>query len=424
MPQTSQLSPPPCAPTLKLVWAGEASAGQRETGAEGEERELSWRERTGSSAEDKASSAWPPEPLSAAVVTGGAQNGTARGGRCVPEVACQLAATSDTTPVSSALDACIVRPLLQTSAWLGRACVLLLTRRYRLSVLLTTLRRYFLGGAGRFLAELVAQLTVQREKDKPGCLPGRALDIALRLADGGEADQDDDLAVEPEAIFGEGDCAQHGVFACDEHVTADACARSAPSPSYGKARWRGRAMQRDEGNGAQGGLRLEPVRAAAELLRVGSLDHLRLSLRVPPPLHTVVGDVEMGRYNDIFLFLLKMKHVAAAIRAMWHGLHLRRSQTRDLASAHNEHRMRLHVYELGGFASALEVYFVTHVVEDCWATLQHDLAQAASVSDLRGAHERYVLAAWRHCLLHPEGEQVSELILAIIALLLRLQVAA
>jgi len=119
-----------------------------------------------------------------------------------------------------------------------------------------------------------------------------------------------------------------------------------------------------------------------------------------------------------------MKHVAAAIRAMWHGLHLRRSQTRDLASAHNEHRMRLHVYELGGFASALEVYFVTHVVEDCWATLQHDLAQAASVSDLRGAHERYVLAAWRHCLLHPEGEQVSELILAIIALLLRLQVAA
>ena len=56
----------------------------------------------------------------------------------------------------------------------------------------------------------------------------------------------------------------------------------------------------------------------------------------------------------------------------------------------------------------------------CWGELLSSLGKAASPSELRAAHEAYLAAATRHCLLHPAGAPTASLISTVLALTLSL----
>ena len=91
-----------------------------------------------------------------------------------------------------------------------------------------------------------------------------------------------------------------------------------------------------------------------------------------------------------------------------------------LEEAHAWHLLRLHVHELRHFVSGVQSHFVAHVCDTCWAGLSDAIEAAATVRELRQAHERYLDAASRHCLLHSIGLPTSSLITAVLALALSL----
>lgn len=75
-------------------------------------------------------------------------------------------------------------------------------------------------------------------------------------------------------------------------------------------------------------------------------DSLRLHLPVPVPLDVVVSPEAMAKYNEVFIFTLKLKRASINARELWQRLQrLRPSahQRADFTAAHQLHSMRLHV---------------------------------------------------------------------------------
>lgn len=68
---------------------------------------------------------------------------------------------------------------------------------------------------------------------------------------------------------------------------------------------------------------------------------------------------------------------------------------------------RLQVHDLVRLVSGLEAYFITFICEDCWVNLQRQIDLADSVMALRAAHEQYISAVCRHCLLDSEVRTTS-----------------
>jgi hypothetical protein len=137
----------------------------------------------------------------------------------------------------------------------------------------------------------------------------------------------------------------------------------------------------------------------------------------------VVDAGALGKYNDVFRFFLTLKRATLCSRGLWHLLHTRRRsacELTDVSASHQLHLMRLHAHELCHFTSTIEAYFVTFACEDCWSRIRTRVASADSIAALRQAHEEYVDAAWRHCLLHPGGASVQELVRAILKLVIAL----
>ena len=67
-----------------------------------------------------------------------------------------------------------------------------------------------------------------------------------------------------------------------------------------------------------------------------------------------------------------------------------------------------------------QAHFVAHVCDSCWEGLCTAIEAASSSAELRRAHEDYLDAAMRHCLLHPTGLPTASLITAVLALTLSL----
>ena len=82
--------------------------------------------------------------------------------------------------------------------------------------------------------------------------------------------------------------------------------------------------------------------------------------------------------------------------------------------------LRLHVRELRHFVGLVHNHFVAGVCEGCWAELLDTLDQARSPVHVRHAHETFVSAATKHCLLHPDGQTAASLLTAVLALALSL----
>ncbi|KAL3915137.1 MAG: hypothetical protein SGPRY_007360, partial [Prymnesium sp.] len=130
------------------------------------------------------------------------------------------------------------------------------------------------------------------------------------------------------------------------------------------------------------GLRLESHSAIAPSVE---FEQMRLHIPILPPLDSIVDAHTVERYNQSFL------------------------PPCDLVIG----ARRLQVHDLVRLVSGLEAYFITFICEDCWVNLQRQIDLADSVMALRAAHEQYISAVCRHCLLDSEELNVSRRISAV-----------
>ena len=176
---------------------------------------------------------------------------------------------------------------------------------------------------------------------------------------------------------------------------------------------------------------------AALVHRIDAFDCLRLCLRTPEGLQSVITPQNIASYEEIQRFVMRTQRAVVALSSLWTRLHDRQDEARryrsgaaamdrvgrnssGLAQAHAWHVLRLHIHELRHFVSGVQTHFIAHVCDSCWSDLTSAIESATSPTELRAAHDAYLDAATTHCLLHPEGRACASLITSVLALALSL----
>jgi hypothetical protein len=107
--------------------------------------------------------------------------------------------------------------------------------------------------------------------------------------------------------------------------------------------------------------------------RIDVFDTLRLHMTLTPFVEAVVGEEGLAGYNAVFLLVLRLKRVGAALCSLWQ---LVRDGALLGANAHVLHRLRLHVHELRHFTSTIEEHALSFACHVRWTELLEHLEQA------------------------------------------------
>uniref|UniRef100_S4RZR7 Gamma-tubulin complex component n=1 Tax=Petromyzon marinus TaxID=7757 RepID=S4RZR7_PETMA len=158
---------------------------------------------------------------------------------------------------------------------------------------------------------------------------------------------------------------------------------------------------------------------------VHALDGLRLHYKVPWPLDIVISNEDQALYNDIFLFLLKVKWAKCSLEQLrfkarvqggtWRPrdagsqCRLAPSPSRIASSGRDQslapHRMYLLRIRILHFVNSLHGYLLHKVLHGTWREFESELGAAADLDQLIHVHARY-LAALSSCCLLTQGLEV------------------
>ena len=146
-------------------------------------------------------------------------------------------------------------------------------------------------------------------------------------------------------------------------------------------------------------------------------DHIRVEYRVPWPVDQVIQSTDLSAYNTVYQMLLNVKAVVFALRRCRENLaraggHRCATSTRPFAAAAPSYLQRLqtHVAEYAHVIRSLEDFLLNQSVFSSWETFQQQMEGAASIFEIREAHQSYLQDVLQQTLLNPSRRAVQKVI--------------
>merc|ERR1719322_228611 len=143
---------------------------------------------------------------------------------------------------------------------------------------------------------------------------------------------------------------------------------------------------------------------------------LKLKYNVSWPCNIIITESCHAKYNQVFLFLLQLKHVAWAL----HDIRSKLYEIETNCSVHNHCSKKelrfLHIYrrEMHNFVSVMQGYVSTQVLYVCWKEFIDNLSnKVKNLEDLHIQHEEYLNKCLAKCLLQ-KSDKVMKIIKAIL----------
>ncbi|CAI9755889.1 unnamed protein product [Fraxinus pennsylvanica] len=128
------------------------------------------------------------------------------------------------------------------------------------------------------------------------------------------------------------------------------------------------------------------------------LDSLKFSYKIPWPLELIANLEAMKKYNQVMIFLLKVKRAKFVLdkarRWMW--------KDRGTATT-NRKRHWLLEQKLLHFVDAFHQYVMDRVYHNAWRELCEHMAVAGTLDEAIEVHESYLLSIQRQCFVVPDN---------------------
>eukprot|EP00873_Tetraselmis_striata_P027243 jgi/Tetstr1/447507/TSEL_034888.t1 len=173
----------------------------------------------------------------------------------------------------------------------------------------------------------------------------------------------------------------------------------------------GRSLGR--GPGAEPAKRPAAGLSRSALLQEGSLDGTDcLVLRHTPrwPMSAVVSPPAADAYADVFSMLLRLKRVIFAMQHSWRLLVARGGGSGGGMDPARLRQLQLFRHEAEHFAVNLQGYMHTQVMGAVWARFASAMRAAGDVAEVRAAHDDYLAAAAKSCLLSRDSRKLRAVV--------------
>jgi gamma-tubulin complex component 3 len=160
-------------------------------------------------------------------------------------------------------------------------------------------------------------------------------------------------------------------------------------------------------------------------------DVFSLEYVVTPPLTTLLTDEALGKYLRVFNFLWRLKRVEHALNGTWAAMkpsaslslapraRARRAAEAPPPLAAELRRCHMLRAEMAHFVTNLQYYIMFEVLEHSWAQFTDEMAAAADLDGLIGAHERYLEAIVAKALLGERSSLLAQQLTTLFELMLR-----
>ncbi len=163
------------------------------------------------------------------------------------------------------------------------------------------------------------------------------------------------------------------------------------------------------------------------------LDTMRLTYSLDWPVSMVLDSKSLETYNQVFLFLLKVKRALWALgRIQAKNLAAATATTNDLEEAVKDnydedfpislkiHRVLLLRSWLLHFVGNVHAYFMSRVLHSTEIQLTGDLKECLDFDQILGTHRDYLVKVFDRCFLHPSARVLREAVLRVLRVCLDL----
>lgn len=151
------------------------------------------------------------------------------------------------------------------------------------------------------------------------------------------------------------------------------------------------------------------------------LSCLELRYKVSWPLNIVITDGCINKYNQIFSFLLQLKHMVWTLRDVW--FHLKRTALVNQASNSSQYRqLQLYRHEMQHFVKVIQGYIANQILHVTWAEFRNQLCAVSNLEEIRKAHTEYLNKALFRGLLTEKAAPLMNIIHSIFNLILKFRI--
>lgn len=136
---------------------------------------------------------------------------------------------------------------------------------------------------------------------------------------------------------------------------------------------------------------------------------LELQYRTEWPLNLVITPECLQMYNQIFHFMLKIRHLHWALTDTFY--HLKKSaQVKKATFSPQFSQMQLFRHEMHHFVRVIQTYVCNQVLQVSWSEFLHDIEHNVhNLDDLMHVHHKYLKRSLTRCLLNPKAAPVRTL---------------
>lgn len=140
-----------------------------------------------------------------------------------------------------------------------------------------------------------------------------------------------------------------------------------------------------------------PRRSRGQTFGIDGLDSLTFSYKVSWPLELIANTEALKKYNQVMIFLLKVKRAKFVLDKARRWMWKRRGSVTV-----NSKRHWLVEQKLLHFVDAFHQYVMDRVYHSAWRELCEGMATAASLDEVIEVHEAYLLLIQRQCFVVPD----------------------
>ncbi|KAJ9586854.1 hypothetical protein L9F63_019536, partial [Diploptera punctata] len=153
-----------------------------------------------------------------------------------------------------------------------------------------------------------------------------------------------------------------------------------------------------------------------------SLDCIMLQYKVGWPLNVILTPAALGKYNDVFGFLLRLRRISWVLEEDFHRMKRQGKQIPKIMASPQYHRLQLYRHEMTHFIHAIQSYVTASVLQASWAEFLKNLEHARTLDDVYRTHVAYVktvLFRLFRCLLNKQSAAIQKALVDTLRMVLK-----
>ncbi|PNF25042.1 hypothetical protein B7P43_G06983 [Cryptotermes secundus] len=149
------------------------------------------------------------------------------------------------------------------------------------------------------------------------------------------------------------------------------------------------------------------------------LDCITLQYKVAWPINIIFTDAALRKYDDIFGYLLRLRHISWVLEGDFRRLKKEAKDRPGLLRSPQYHRLQLYRHEMMHFMHTLQNYVTATVLQGSWVELFQNLQNARTLDDLYRMHTAYVKMVLFRCLLNKQSASIQKSLLDAMRMILK-----